>query len=334
MVNLFVLHADPRMSVKMYSDSHVNKMTSETCQILSSILYWWNLYKKTQAQHSDKLWEPAYIKHPVIFWAQAATTNAKTVCEYGNALLREYNRRYGRVHYANEAIQIAIRVVMKSVTESDARDDEHPCKLRPQILNCKDLHDAATMLHGDAYAKRLIGKIWPMETYGDNVNACICAFSLALPGNTKQQNTTLTESLYDLMFRTFLAARSRNANVCISQIGILFHCFYYSCKIYIGTGQRRKQLAFWGFENTIPCHLGLALLPCVIQCVFLPNNVPPLPHTAGDTAPRRLPSSKCRAPHQTWTVPMMHPAMTLDDQSSDDATSDSEEENLVPNAFA
>jgi hypothetical protein len=30
----------------------------------------------------------------------------------------------------------------------------------------------------------------------------------------------------------------------------------------------------------------------------------------------------------------MHPAMTLDDQSSDDATSDSEEENLVPNAFA
>ncbi|MGZ0214181.1 MAG: hypothetical protein ACKVI4_17015, partial [Actinomycetales bacterium] len=265
---------------------------------------------------------------------QAATANARTVCEYGNALLREYSRRFGGVHGANESMQTAVRVVMRSVAESDARDDDHPCKLRPRILNPKDLHDAATMLHGDAYAERLIGKIWPLEMDGGDRNACICAFSLGVPGNTEQQNTLLTDSLYNLMRHTYVTARGHNANACIGQIGILFHCYYYVCKIYTGTGQRRKQLAFWGFENTIPCHLGLTLLPCVIQCVFLPNDVPPVPQDAEDRAPRRLPSSKCRAPCQTLTVPMMYPSMVLDDAiSSDDATSDSDEENLAPNVF-
>lgn len=333
MVNIFLLHYDARMSVKMYSDSHVVKMTAETCQILSSILYWWNLYDAAKCQHSDKLWKFAYIKHPVVFWAQAATANAKTVCEYGNALLREYNRRYGRVHDANASIQIAVRIVMNAVTKSDALDDEHPCKLRPWILDCRDLLDAARMLHGDAYAKRLGCKVAPFLLEGEYNNACICAFSLQVPGNTKQQNKVLTDTLYHLLNSLYVSAIRRGANNCTSQIGILFHQLYYCCKIYLGTGQQRKQLAFWGFENTIPSELGLHPLPCVIESVFLHNDVPPLPDDPTDEAPRRLPSSKCRIPLPKWLVPMMHPSMILDD-SSDDATSDSEGENLVPNAFA
>lgn len=334
MVNLFLLHYDARMSVKMYSDAHVVKMTAETCQILSSILYWWNLYKAAKYQHPDKLWKFAYIKHPVVFWAQAATHNAKTVCEYGNALLREYNRRYGRVHDANASIQIAVHIIMNAVTKSDALGDDHPCKLRPWILNCKDLLDAATMLHGDAYAKRLGRKVAPFTLEGEYDNACICAFSLHVHGNTKQQDKVLTDTLYHFLNSIYETAIRRGANNCKSQIGILFHRLYYCCKIYLGTGQQRKQLAFWGFENTIPSELGLQPLPCVIEHVFLPNDVPPLPADPADNAPRRLPSSKCRIPLLKWLVPMMHPSMILSYESSDDATSDSEEENSVPNAFA
>jgi hypothetical protein len=156
---------------------------------------------------------------------------------------------------------------------------------------------------------------------------------LQVPGNTKQQNKVLTDTLYHLLNSLYVSAIRRGANNCMSQIGILFHQLYYCCKIYLGTGQQRKQLAFWGFENTIPSELGLHPLPCVIESVFLHNDVPPLPDDPTDEAPRRLPSSKCRIPLPKWLVPMMHPSMILDD-SSDDATSDSEGENLVPNAFA
>lgn len=88
-MNIFATSPDPFESAKALDNKRVVKMVLETCQLLStamSLTGGWGPYKITHANH------------PCSIWVRTSNLNYDWTMAHFEALLKEYRRRYNRVH--------------------------------------------------------------------------------------------------------------------------------------------------------------------------------------------------------------------------------------------
>ena len=88
-MNIFVLDENPTIAAKYHCDIHVNKLTIESCQMLSAAMH------LTGGIGPYKL---AYKNHPCTIWVRQTRANFLWQCKHLEALLQEYTERYGKVH--------------------------------------------------------------------------------------------------------------------------------------------------------------------------------------------------------------------------------------------
>lgn len=105
MVNLFILHEDPKENVKMYCNKHVVKMGLEAVQILYTA--WHELDGTNKVK---KRWQYKYskspgpykpfsnAKHPCVLWAMQSANNYEYVHRLATAIFKEYTYRYRKIH--------------------------------------------------------------------------------------------------------------------------------------------------------------------------------------------------------------------------------------------
>ena len=92
-MNIFHLHKDPKICAEYHCDKHVVKMILETAQMLSTAI---NEHSMGIAQ--DRLYKPAYPKHPMTLWVGTNRNNFMYAHNLGKELLNQYTLRYGKVH--------------------------------------------------------------------------------------------------------------------------------------------------------------------------------------------------------------------------------------------
>lgn len=88
-MNIFVLNEDPKQAARDMCNKHVVKMIVETAQILCTV---------SHLKGTSLTYKPTHAKHPCVLWTLSSVNNAKWLFEHGQELLREYTRRYGKIH--------------------------------------------------------------------------------------------------------------------------------------------------------------------------------------------------------------------------------------------
>jgi len=99
-MNLFVLDRDPRLAARAHCDKHVVKMVLETAQLLSTAHDHFG-----EATYSDlrncfevrgqRVYHPTHQNHPCAVWVRETAANYRWACSLLEALLHEYQRRFG-----------------------------------------------------------------------------------------------------------------------------------------------------------------------------------------------------------------------------------------------
>jgi hypothetical protein len=98
-VNLFILDLDLRANAEAHVDSHVVKMPLEAAQLACTALH---------ANGVTAPYKPTHRNHPCAVWTRATRMNFIWTCEYGLALCREYNFRYGKFHKCAEVLRTCL----------------------------------------------------------------------------------------------------------------------------------------------------------------------------------------------------------------------------------
>jgi hypothetical protein len=99
-MNIFVLHADPRLAAQMVVDKHCVKMILETAQILSTARFLYGI---------SGTYKPTHAKHPCTIWAAASAHNYAWLWHHGMGLCEEYTHRYGRIHKSQTLFEGELR---------------------------------------------------------------------------------------------------------------------------------------------------------------------------------------------------------------------------------
>lgn len=106
-MNIFVLDVDPILAATMQCDKHVVKMCVETAQILSTVMH--------RLSEPDPPYRPTHVNHPCVKWACEPSNRLWTTLHLGG-LLREYSRRYDRVHACERTLGQFERCVSSVIT--------------------------------------------------------------------------------------------------------------------------------------------------------------------------------------------------------------------------
>lgn len=88
-INIFAIDQDPVVAARMLCDRHVVKMTLESAQILSTVMYEFG---------GTPPYRPTHPRHPCTLWAGTTRGNWFWLFEHYLALGNEYTHRYGRDH--------------------------------------------------------------------------------------------------------------------------------------------------------------------------------------------------------------------------------------------
>lgn len=114
-MNIFVLSENPRLAAKMHCDQHVNKMLTETAQMLSTVIWphvvtpfeahGWNSPSRALRQVARELYRdrmglflPTHSNHPCTLWTGKTRGNFEWLCRLGEGLIDEYSHRRARTH--------------------------------------------------------------------------------------------------------------------------------------------------------------------------------------------------------------------------------------------
>lgn len=89
-MNIFVLDLDPQRCARYHCDSHVNKMLTESAQILSTVL--------------GGPYKPTHEHHPCVKWTGYSIHNLAWLLALGEALGEEFAYRRGKKHASSLAI--------------------------------------------------------------------------------------------------------------------------------------------------------------------------------------------------------------------------------------
>lgn len=98
-MNIFYLDPDPIVAAKYHVDKHCVKMILESAQLMSTAHHVLDgekngLYKKT------------HVNHPSAIWARKSDENYKWLYRLFEALLDEYEYRYGKIHKSSEKKEV------------------------------------------------------------------------------------------------------------------------------------------------------------------------------------------------------------------------------------
>lgn len=88
-MNIFVLHRNPIVAARYHCDKHVVKMISETSQMLS------NTIRRVDPECEAPLMRVSHDNHPCSVWMRARYGNAAWAIELLEALVDEYDHRFG-----------------------------------------------------------------------------------------------------------------------------------------------------------------------------------------------------------------------------------------------
>ena len=101
-MNIFVTSPCPKESAIVLPDRHVNKMSLETCQMLSIVASekWGHNYGTIPKTDGTpyKTEKGAFRNHPCTLWAARSIDNAYWLIKWGMNLCDEYTLRYNKTH--------------------------------------------------------------------------------------------------------------------------------------------------------------------------------------------------------------------------------------------
>ena len=101
-MNIFVTSPCPKESAIVLPDRHVNKMSLETCQMLSIVASkkWGHNYGTLPKTDGTpyKTEKGAFRNHPCTQWAARSIDNAYWLIKWGMNLCDEYTLRYNKTH--------------------------------------------------------------------------------------------------------------------------------------------------------------------------------------------------------------------------------------------
>ena len=140
-MNIFYLHHNARVCAKLHCDVHVNKMTLESAQLLST------------AHHelgSTAPYKTTHKNHPSAVWARSGVYQYKWLYNLLEALSDEYTFRYGRVHKTWERCSEALSEPPKGIPNIEWSDP-------PQCMPDEYKHRNSTVIAYRRYyeSKRL-----------------------------------------------------------------------------------------------------------------------------------------------------------------------------------
>ena len=122
--NIFVVDDDPRVAARALCDEHVNKMITETAQMLSvahRVLDGTPSRTRTKTGRSklefilpgdlDKiLYKTSHLNHGCTVWARATDSNYRWLAEHGLEMAEEFVRRRGKRHKAGNLIESHLKL--------------------------------------------------------------------------------------------------------------------------------------------------------------------------------------------------------------------------------
>lgn len=95
-MNIFVVDRDPKISAQMLCDKHIIKMILESCQMLSTAI-WYSGFQHLKPKEfavSHSFCKPCYINHPCTQWVRQNKENFMWLYNHGKALCEEKLFRY------------------------------------------------------------------------------------------------------------------------------------------------------------------------------------------------------------------------------------------------
>jgi len=94
-MNIFLLDLDQKKCAQYHNDKHVNKMLTESTQILSTCLQYYGFeapYRKT------------HVNHPCCKWVRQSLLNYQWLWKLTDELGKEYTYRYGKQHKTQDIL--------------------------------------------------------------------------------------------------------------------------------------------------------------------------------------------------------------------------------------
>lgn len=98
-MNIFVLDEDPWKAAEMQCDKHVVKMPLETAQLLSTAHH----VVGTDV-NKEKIYRKTHVNHPCSKWVRENSANYEWALEHFKALLKEFEKRYGKEHASGKLL--------------------------------------------------------------------------------------------------------------------------------------------------------------------------------------------------------------------------------------
>jgi len=102
-MNIFYLSNEPKEIAYQLCDKHIVKMPLESAQMLSSA--WWSLPYDKIKHKIGKIYRPVHMGHPSTIWTYSARENYLWHYKLFEEMLKEYTRRYNKVHKSSELLE-------------------------------------------------------------------------------------------------------------------------------------------------------------------------------------------------------------------------------------
>jgi hypothetical protein len=120
-VNIFYLHADPRVAARYHNDKHVVKMILESAQMLSTA------HRELDDDVDDILYRSTHKNHPSTKWARENITNYMWLYFLFEALCDEYTHRYGKVHLTDQKLRDVLQHSPKNISPDSSFTQPPQC---------------------------------------------------------------------------------------------------------------------------------------------------------------------------------------------------------------
>ena len=105
-MNIFAVDNNPVVAARSLCDRHVNKMSIETAQLLSSALLLHECPEsKLPLTKAGKPYKGGHLNHPATLWCGETQNNYRWLCLHGLALTTEFKKRYNKTHACRKPIQ-------------------------------------------------------------------------------------------------------------------------------------------------------------------------------------------------------------------------------------